>query len=60
MPPDGEYLIVAFDKYFRWDSNLLSGVRERRVAALERLAPWAERIQAKQGTSMTVNLKVRR
>ena len=58
--PDGEYLIVAVDKYR--PSNMSDGADAdaRRAAALAQIAPLAERIQARQGTTMKTTLTVRR
>jgi hypothetical protein len=67
MPPDGEYLIVAADKYLALKGGLLLGglgggadADARRAAGLARIAPLADRIQARQGTTIKTRLTVRR
>ena len=60
MPPDGDYLIVAVDRMI---SSLLSIVHvpgDRQVAALAEIAPFATRIQARQGATIKMSLSVKR
>ena len=60
MPPDGDYLIVAVERYI---SALLSVVHQpgdRRAAALAEIAPSATRIQARQGTTIKTSLTVKK
>jgi hypothetical protein len=60
MPPDGEYLIVALDHYVSY--NMLGGAEAaaRLAAELAKVAPRADRIQARQGTTIKTTLTVRR
>ena len=60
MPPDGDYLIVAVG--MNPSSNLGGGADAvaRRAAALAQIAPLADRIQARQGTTIKTTLTVRR
>jgi len=60
MPPDGDYLIAAVGMN---SSSNLGGITDavaRRAAALARIAPLADRIQARQGTTIKKTLTVRR
>jgi hypothetical protein len=59
MPPDGEYLIVAIDKYPYRMMGSDAAANVRRAAALAEIAPLAQRIQAKQGTTIKTTLKIR-
>ena len=76
MPPDGEYLIVALPLPFRgagaetlkravalapkltWGAG--AEINAKRAAILAEIAPLADRIQAKQGTTIKTRLTVRR
>jgi hypothetical protein len=60
MPPDGEYLIVALDKYLRYNLGLNAEANARRGGLLAQIAPLATRIQARQGTTIKTTLTVRR
>jgi hypothetical protein len=63
MPPDGEYLIVAVDHYIPYASGATgagAGADARLAAELAKIAPLADRIQAKQGTTIKTTLTVRR
>ncbi len=60
MPPDGDYLIAAVG--MNPSSNLGGGTDAvaRRAAALAQIAPLAERIHARQRTTIKTTLTVRR
>ncbi len=69
MPPDGDYLIAAVDLrppargsdyYLAYNMVVGTEAAARGAAALAQLAPRAERIHARQGTTIKTTLTVRR
>jgi len=58
--PDGEYLIVAVDKYRPSNLSGPADVDARRAAGLAQIAPRAQRIQARQGTTIKTTLTLQR